>query len=526
MGLLVVLAACGGFGSNNSDAPPAGPDGGTEGGVVPGTPQVSVDANAGTEPFIVQGASATVHVTVTRSGFIGPVVVGLADLPPGCTSSPITIDQTADAGDLVVSTPATLAQGPIKATLSAANDENKTKTAKPIDLFVRGAPGSIDTTFGSGGVTEFAAEPGTFNTAYAIAADSKGGLAIARSVKSTLVVTRLRDDGTPDQTFGTQNVDPSGIGAGVAVSQTGNVVVLVNPNNSSVHRFTPAGLHDPTFGTAGVVVPTYPTSAAHAPRALLVQPDEKVVVVEEGTTEWLVMRLTNAGLPDPTFGAAGNGIVHGQWPYVSTTSPSSAPRAAVLLPSGKIAFGGIAQSGATGSRQDQLAVSMLDANGSLDGSFNSSGSAVLDNGPAANRSGFFIGLGVQPDARLVVAGSIPIGTPLLRRLTTSGASDSTYGTPFIGAGNAIAVTQPDGRLVVVSAAGGAVTVQVERATKDGAKEATFGSGGATSITHALADVVTAKAVTTTDRNIIVLCDYAPAGSGGSQSRTFVVRLWQ
>src|SRR5262249_43011914 len=93
-----------------------------------------------------------------------------------------------------------------------------------------------------------------------------------------------------------------------------------------------------------------------------------------------------------------------------------------LQPDGKIVAGG-ATAGIGTARADAL-VYRLTANGSLDATFGRNGTVTLDSGGVEQ----VLGLAVQPDGKLVLAGSTTVNQhAVVYRLTSSGARDATFG---------------------------------------------------------------------------------------------------
>lgn len=141
---------------------------------------------------------------------------------------------------------------------------------------------------------------------------------------SSFWVTVFAPDGTLADGFGLAGRTQVPIAGAetlrIAVDAEGRVIlaggyapVAGSPNlDIFVSRLTPAGLFDPSFGTAGVQ--RFPidlvVQAQDLPNAVLVQPDGKPVVVGrapdgERTGRFFVARLDTDGALDPAFGADG-----------------------------------------------------------------------------------------------------------------------------------------------------------------------------------------------------------------------------
>jgi uncharacterized delta-60 repeat protein len=106
----------------------------------------------------------------------------------------------------------------------------------------------------------------------------------------------------------------------------------------------------------------------------------------------------------------------------------------------------------------QLVLLRFNPDGSLDAAFNGGGMLVAP--PGASRSDWCAGLAIQPDGKIVIAGSSDIGTMrafTIFRYNADGTADATFGTNgrasmTIGNLNTVQVTafvrQPSGRLIV------------------------------------------------------------------------------
>src|SRR5262245_37434969 len=110
---------------------------------------LSVDASALT---LQQGERVSLNVAVNRSANVGDVVVDAVGLPPGVSAAPTTIAAAETAGKLEVVAAQGATQGAASVTIRAqAGNEQR---AQSISLLVRGAPGSLDQTFGDHGVAD------------------------------------------------------------------------------------------------------------------------------------------------------------------------------------------------------------------------------------------------------------------------------------------------------------------------------------------------------------------------------------
>ena len=235
------------------------------------------------------------------------------------------------------------------------------------------------------------------------------------------------------------------------------------------------GSLDPTFGRGGVARAQIGTNGAYA-QALALQPDGKIVVAgstwEDDGPVVVLARYTAAGSLDPSFGDNG------------TTTTASGTHfwadALALQPDGKIVVAGPAFG------PSAFALARYRADGTLDPSFGTGGQVTL----ALGESSGAYGIAIQPDGKIVAAGSVTAGATYgfaLARLNPDGTPDAGFGTngvatTTIGAGAAAyaVVVQPDGKIVAAgtsSPATGYSGVAVARYDAHGSLDGSFGSGG-------------------------------------------------
>jgi len=187
--------------------------------------------------------------------------------------------------------------------------------------------GSLDTTFGNGGVvsTDFF---GKEDDAFSVLLQPDGKIVAVGSANDPasyydFAAVRYLNNGTIDETFGTsgtvttdfgdQNFDrarsavllPNGkiIAAGFAISQGGGV------QNFAVARYTKDGVLDNGFSNDGKQQITFDNCCQSANQVLL-QPDGKIITVgyantEDSDSDFLLARLNPNGSLDSTFGVAG-----------------------------------------------------------------------------------------------------------------------------------------------------------------------------------------------------------------------------
>ncbi len=258
------------------------------------------------------------------------------------------------------------------------------------------ADGSVDPSFGTDGttVTTFGGEPWSMSAAIEIAPD--GGLVVAGSAAGDIGVTRLTQDGEPDESFaedGTEVADFGGIdsardvaiGPGETVvvgGLTGEEVIPDDPDgwneDVAVARFRENGELDPGFSGDGLQTMGLSGPDERAD-AIAVLDDGSVVAAgrryDSGTGDTLVLRLAPNGEPDPMFGANGERSF-------DLAGRRGGPDAALDLEvdaSGRIVVGGFAT---TSSRRRSLdfAFARLLPNGRRDRSLSRDGRVSTDLG--------------------------------------------------------------------------------------------------------------------------------------------------
>jgi uncharacterized delta-60 repeat protein len=311
--------------------------------------------------------------------------------------------------------------------------------------------GSVDTSYGSGGVTAPALAASSEN-GYGIVLQPDGKAVLAGSVPFRPTVARFNSNGSLDTGFGiggwntidVQADHPFSPAYGVGLQSTGKIVIAGQALNiytddlAVVARFTASGAVDSGGGGFGQPTTGYTLTSFGAETNLLtnlaLQADNKLVVVGTASGRGLlVARYTANGVLDTTFN--GNGYV-------------------ALLPDGLTHVGGyhgitlqtdgkIVASGTfreIGGSYDML-VARYNTNGTLDTTFGAgSGYVRLDiDGAAAPTFGARSDVLIQPNGKIVVAGAVPTtagaNNILVVRLNADGTPDSTFGPGGFKAGS-------------------------------------------------------------------------------------------
>ncbi|MFF9913331.1 calcium-binding protein [Streptomyces sp. NPDC013457] len=318
------------------------------------------------------------------------------------------------------------------------------------------ADGSLDSTFGDGG--KVSTDRGFIETAEAAAVQADGKIVVVGSASTdfetccSFAVVRYTAAGSLDTTFGDGGVtlltafgEPAG-GQDVAVRPDGRIVAAGYAGGRfAVARLLADGTPDATFDGDGVVAtdpdPTSP-EAGGTGRSLALQSDGKVVVGGEvGTTrfDFMLIRYNADGSLDTGF--SGDGMVRTDF------GAYEGAEEIVVQADGRVV--------AIGNTDGDAAVARYLADGSPDTSFSGDGRVTTTGGAA--RDGV-----VQADGRILVAGrgGTTGGDFGLIRYNPDGALDPGFGTggrvttSFDGSdiANAVAL-QSDGKIVAAGTGG-------------------------------------------------------------------------
>lgn len=246
----------------------------------------------------------------------------------------------------------------------------------------------------------------------------------------------------------------------------------------------PSGL-DPTFGVNGVVLSSLGDGNDYV-QSMAIQDDGKIVAVGRflastavGGGDFAVVRYNPDGSLDTTFGTGGSvSIDFGISRDFATTL--------ALQIDGKIVVGGFSSINGTSNMND-FAVARLNANGTLDSSFDGDGKVTTTVGPNADT---IRALAIQSDGKIVVAG-ISFSTQdefAIVRYNPNGSLDTTFDGDgkvirSIGPGNDFAnalVIQSDLKIVVAGAAmnsSGLFDFVCVRFNTNGSLDSSFSSDG-------------------------------------------------
>jgi uncharacterized delta-60 repeat protein len=240
-------------------------------------------------------------------------------------------------------------------------------------------------------------------------------IVVAGSSDQSAALARYLPDGSLDATFGSNGLVVTNFGSGswdeynaaadLALQPDGKIVVAGSvwaqyAGAFILARYWPNGTLDSTFSGDGKVVTKFSSSSEDYARALVIQPDGKIVVAgysywyEEDRTAFALARYLPTGTLDTSFSS--DGLVHTNF----GSGSYAAARALALQPNGRIAVAGVSWNAISGY---DFTLARYLSNGSLDASFSSDGKATTDFGAGSPDSAS--ALTIQPrDGRLVAAG--------------------------------------------------------------------------------------------------------------------------
>jgi uncharacterized delta-60 repeat protein len=335
--------------------------------------------------------------------------------------------------------------------------------------------GTLDITFGSKGRvrTDF---PGLAAVPSSVVIQPDGKIVVAGGAfplftfLGNFEVVRYNPNGSLDTSFGdggiVTTIFPQGSYAFDLALQSdgkiiaaGTVFVDFNPGDSSntdfaLARYNPDGTLDTSFGSGGTVTSDF-VGAEDDAFSILVQPDGKIIAVGSANSpvdyyNFAAARYLANGTLDSAFGTGGK---------VQTDFGDhnfDRARSAALQSDGKIVAAGfaISQNGLV----QNFAVARYSSNGILDTSFSTDGMMQIDFGSCCQSASKVL---LQRDGKIITVGYANTESSdsdfLLARLNPNGSLDTTFGvagkvrTSFgdLNGGANGAVFQRDGKMVAV-----------------------------------------------------------------------------
>jgi uncharacterized delta-60 repeat protein len=286
--------------------------------------------------------------------------------------------------------------GKIVLAISAFNAD----AAPRFELARFNANGTVDSTFGQGGVIELlrgSADPS------AIAQQPDGKILLAGGS----LLLRTDANANPDTGFGTNAFAPLISGAGTITLQPNGQILI------GTSRYEADGSLDTTFGISGMTATIEPISDMRLESSSTIVGvgalNTKVTIGElpalNTVTGFGVMRFTSAGSIDTTFGREGAAITD-----FRTIAPTTTPTALVIQSNGDIIVAGqAAQPDVTINipGASVFALARFTSAGQLDPTFGGSGKVTTNFGSGVTAT--IAAAALDSSGRLVVAGNLSSG---------------------------------------------------------------------------------------------------------------------
>jgi len=363
--------------------------------------------------------------------------------------------------------------------------------------------GDLDFTFGRGGQVTTDVSPD--DQAFAIVAGPDARLVVAGRAGGSFALVAYDRDGVLDPIFGrsgrvTTSFQADAGAFALVLQPDGKLVAAGRAGGAfALARFAHDGTLDPIFGRSGRVTTTFDADAEA--RALVRQPDGKLVAAGRAGGEFALARYQPDGTLDPIFGRSGR--------VTTSFGDDAEARALVLQPDGKLV--------AAGRAGGDFALARYQLDGTLDAFFGRSGR--VRTAFSADAEAFAMTL--QPDGKLIVAGREG-GRVALARYDTDGLLDVFFGTggvvttAFSDDDVAFAVALDcDGSIVVAGATAGAGGGRFALARYDrrGVLDPVFGSSGQVTTVFSGRDEARAL-VLQPDGRPVVAGRASPDGVGG------------
>lgn len=322
--------------------------------------------------------------------------------------------------------------------------------------------------------------------AFTIAADER--VMVRQGDAADITVTVTREDGFAEAIEIELGDAPAGVSGGpltIAAGETTGTLTLTaasdSPQGASATELVgsaadmseaaalrlliagPAGTADLSFGEAG----RFSTQVGEIPtfgRGLCIQEDGKIVLTGATQSQTIVVRLDEAGAPDPGFGEEGT--------VTTGVGVSSGGIVVTALPGGRVVVAGWAGDIVA---DNDLALFGYTAGGALDEDFGAGGTARTAVGTGYGEVHQIL---VDGAGNLIAAGAL-FGDPPsshVRRYTAGGEEDATFGGDLADALAETATLLQDGRLLVAGTS--ASDFWLVRYSAEGVLDGDFATTGA------------------------------------------------
>jgi uncharacterized delta-60 repeat protein len=276
------------------------------------------------------------------------------------------------------------------------------------------ATGQLDTTFGRNGLVELPIEVNDSNSeqgGMSVLLEPHGRIVVSGSLNQQLIVLRLLENGSFDDSFGEFGVyreSQRNIDSGLQILHTSSGNYRVLGNRCEVVGLTGAGALDDAFGTSGVAMATArggPGSCG----SISGLSDDRLVVAGSAEGHGFVTRLLADGQLDPNFSA-------------SSIADSATSATALTVGEDESIYVAVTE-------VDGASIMRLQASGELDRQFGNAGRTMIDLPSDFGVTSRVHTVVVRPDGSVLAAGVAHRGwpqprTPFAIRLLGRGAGGS------------------------------------------------------------------------------------------------------
>ncbi len=245
-------------------------------------------------------------------------------------------------------------------------------------------------------------------------------------------------------------------------------------------RAAAPGAQDLSFGLRGTAAFNLENTFQQA-HAITIQPDGKVVLAGHIQTcagptcsyNFLIVRFNTNGTLDDTFGTNGAAVI-------DFLGQDEAAFAVAVQADGKIVAAGGAMGGSAQTHVLGFKLMRYLPNGTLDTDFGNGGRVYESFDDVGGTPQAML---IEPDGKIVVAGTDNNSMLFVARFNTNGGLDTGFGTNGRIATNSYSIfiarlaRQPDGKIVVGGASQPFGTLKLIRYNADGTLDSGFGGGG-------------------------------------------------
>ncbi|WP_264520661.1 T9SS type A sorting domain-containing protein [Flavobacterium sp. N1994] len=291
----------------------------------------------------------------------------------------------------------------------------------------------------------------------------------------TTLLIRYNQNGTIDNSFGTNGIVDCGFAYGYVMKQQLDGKILVS-NDLTIYRYSSDGILDATFGgvNAGFITVLDESLNYSFVDDLIAANDGSIYVafdnfnIDGSLLSFGVSKYYLDGTLDATYGV--NGIATSRFDFYSATEYEY-PRKLILNPDNSVIVTGPLYT--TGNNLPPLANGMVKFNvsGLIDTTFGTNGKVITENNTYNNPREFLS----DSNSNLYLVSDISTGS-LITKFLPNGTIDTTYGTNGLVTDTFYnAIMQPNGKIVKA----GAINSQfgITRYNTNGTLDATFGTAG-------------------------------------------------